>query len=45
MDIGRRVGGRVEVDHGGDVVDVDAARSDIGGDEHGDIAADERLSA
>ena len=37
------VAGRVEVEHAGDVLDVDAAGGDVGGDEHAGRAGVERL--
>ena len=37
------VRGRVEVEHAGDVLDVDAAGGDVGGDEHAGRAGMERL--
>jgi hypothetical protein len=48
MDVGLAVGGRVEVDHVGDPVDVDPAGRDIGGDERVDgsgLEPGERLLA
>ena len=38
VDVGVAITGRVEVDHVRDVVDVDAAGGDVGGDERVDLA-------
>src|SRR5581483_7073323 len=41
VEIRRVVGGGIEVDDGGDVVDVDATRCDVGRDEGPDLAPPE----
>ena len=43
VQVGLVLGRRVGVDHEGDVVDVDAARGDVGGDQRGRLAGLERL--